>query len=79
MQAYKFETTVLENGMIQLPEISGFADCQADVFIVIRQPDEQPGITKGQSIARFLDKWTGFLEGGKPGDSKRQYLTEKYK
>lgn len=29
MQAYELETTVLENGIIQLPEISRFVDCRA--------------------------------------------------
>jgi hypothetical protein len=26
MEAYKFATTVLENGIIKIPELSGYAD-----------------------------------------------------
>lgn len=79
MEAYKFETTVLENGIIQLPEISKFANCQIEIFIVIKQPDKETDIKKKLTIEQFLDNWTGFLKGINPDDSKLQYLSEKYK
>nr|VFJ64889.1 MAG: hypothetical protein BECKFM1743A_GA0114220_103662 [Candidatus Kentron sp. FM]VFJ65188.1 MAG: hypothetical protein BECKFM1743C_GA0114222_103883 [Candidatus Kentron sp. FM]VFK15283.1 MAG: hypothetical protein BECKFM1743B_GA0114221_103642 [Candidatus Kentron sp. FM] len=78
METYKFETTVLKNGIIQLPGISKFVDYPVEVFIVVKQPNEQADTPEKQTIDQFLGKWTGILRGCKPDDSKRQYLTEKY-
>jgi len=83
IQAYTFETTVLKDGIIRLPEIAGFTDYPAEVLVVIREPDRkpperQPIVARVQAVDGFLDKWTGFLKGGEPDESKWQYLTEKY-
>jgi len=79
MEAYKFETTVSENGMIQLPEISKFANRQIEMFIVIKQQDKQADTAKKITPEQFADKWKGFLKGINPDDSKFQYLSEKFK
>ena len=34
MEAYKFATTVLENGIIKIPELEAYADQKVEVFIV---------------------------------------------
>jgi hypothetical protein len=78
MEAYKFETTVLENGIIQIPEISQYANSSIEVFIIIKQPEKQTDTRKERTIEQFLEKWTGFLKGINPDDSKLQYLREKY-
>lgn len=77
MEAYKFETTVLENGIIRLPEISKFANCKIEIFIVIKQPENYSDTRKKRTIEQFLDKWTGFLEETNPDESKHKYLTKK--
>jgi len=79
MEAYKFETTVSENGMIQLPEISKFANRRIEMFIVIKQEDRQSDSANKLTPEQFTDKWTGFLKGIDPDISKFQYLREKYK
>ncbi len=76
MEAYKFKTTVLKNGVIKLPEISQYANRQVEVFVVIKQVAKTG---QKRSMEQFLKKWTGFLEGAVPDDLKLQYLTEKYK
>ena len=76
MEAYKFETTVLRNGVIKLPEISQYADRQVEVFVVIKQAAKT---RQKRSMEQFLEKWTGFLQGTVPDDLKLQYLREKYK
>ena len=76
MEAYKFKTTVLRNGVIKLPEISQYADRQVEVFVVIKQ---SANTGQKRSMKQFLEKWTGFLQGTAPDDLKLQYLTEKYK
>jgi len=79
MEAYKFETTVSENGIIQLPEISKLANRQIEIFIVVKQADKQADTADKQTPEQFIDKWTGFLKGIIPDDSKLQYLSEKFK
>ena len=79
MEAYKFEATVSENGIIQLPEISKFANCKVEVSIVIKRQDKEVNTKSKQSPEQFADKWRGFLKGISPDDSKFQYLSEKFK
>ncbi len=79
MEAYKFETTVSENGIIQLPEISKLANRQIEIFIVVKQADKQADTTDKQTPEQFIDKWAGFLKGINPDDSKLQYLSGKFK
>ncbi|KPA14123.1 hypothetical protein MHK_005668 [Candidatus Magnetomorum sp. HK-1] len=79
MHAYKFETTILDNGIIQLPEISKYANQQIEIFIVIKQIDQQVHTKAKQPVDQFLNKWTGFLKGCDPDESKFQYLSRKYK
>jgi hypothetical protein len=67
MEAYKFETTIRENGLVQIPEMAGLAHQRVEIFIVVPQPDTQE--TKpSQSIEAFLDKWRGFLKRCNPDE-----------
>jgi hypothetical protein len=77
MQAYKFETTVQENGIIQIPEMAGLAHQRVEVFVVVSSSDEQE-TKQSQAVDIFLEKWTGFLKGLDPDELKHQYLQEKY-
>lgn len=78
MEAYKFETTVEENGIIHIPEISRFAHRHVEIFLVFEYPESQPEKARQQSVEQFLDKWTGFLKGSDPDEAKLQYLRGKY-
>lgn len=78
MEAYKFETTVSANGVIQIPEILKLANRKIEIFIAIKQ-DEQADTINKQRPEQFTNKWRGFLKGISPDDSKFQYLSEKFK
>lgn len=78
MEAFKFNTTVLENGIIQIPEIAQFAHRPVEIFIVVQQPDSIASPNTSQSIEQFLEKWTGFIKGSEPDKNKFEYLQEKY-
>lgn len=78
MEAFKFDTTVLENGIIKIPEIAQFAHRSVEIFIVVKQPDSISTPDKSQSIEQFLEKWTGFIKGSEPDKNKFEYLQEKY-
>lgn len=78
MEAYKFDTMVLENGLIKIPEISQFANRAIEVFIVLKQSPIQTDTRKTQDMEQFLEKWTGFLKGSNPDEAKLHYLQDKY-
>ena len=76
MEAYKFETTVLENGMIKVPQLDKYKDQQIEIFIIFK-PHTQ---NKKQKISAddFLKKWTGFIPELDTETEKYNYLMEKY-
>jgi len=74
MKALKFNTTVLENGIIQIPEIAQLVDRSVEIFIVVKPPDTAAEPETCQSIEQFLEKWTGFLKVNDPDRSKFEYL-----
>ncbi len=76
MEAYKFETTVLENGTIQIPEIASFAHQRVEIFIVVK-PTVKKESRKQRTIENFLAKWTRFIKGFDPDELKIRYLQEK--
>ena len=77
MEAYKFATTVLEHGIIKIPELESYIDEKVDVFVVLTT--EKKAETKSKSIDDFLLKWSGFFSTTKTDDTKYNYLMEKYK
>lgn len=77
MKAYKFETTVQENGVIQIPEISRLAHQQVEVFVVVSESTAQE-TEPMQSVAAFLKRWRGILKDLDADELKSQYLQEKY-
>ncbi len=77
MEAYKFETTVQENGVIQIPNMANLAHQRIEIFVVT-SPTTREETKPAQSLATFLDKWRGFLKGFDPDKLRSQYLQEKY-
>jgi hypothetical protein len=77
MEAYKFETTILQDGTFRIPECARFANRAVEVFVMLKTPEE-PQYGPSQTIEEFLNKWTGFLEDVDPDELKHQYLQEKY-
>lgn len=77
MEALKFETIVLENGTIQIPELEKYKNKHIEIFVVFK-----PEIYKDKpeiSVEEFLSNWTGFAKGINPDDEKYNYLMNKYK
>ena len=75
MEAYKFEVTVQENGIIEIPEIAQFANQEVEIFIMLKTKAK---IRTGRDhiVEEFLDKWRGLLKGVDPDELKLQYLQE---
>ncbi len=78
MEAYKFETTVLEDGMIKVPQFEEYIDRKIELFIILQAQKIEP--KPKQTIDEFLEKWTGFAKGIEDPDTvKYNSLMEKYK
>ncbi len=78
MEAYKFETTVLKDGMIKVPQFEEYFDRKIELFIVLKPQKVEK--RQKQTIDEFLEKWTGFAKGIEDPDTvKYNYLMEKYK
>jgi hypothetical protein len=77
MKAYKFKTTIAEDGVIQIPEIAQWANQRVEIFVVIEPAGEEP--EPSLPLKTFLEKWRGFLKGHDPDQLKDAYLQEKYR
>lgn len=76
MEAYKFDTTILENGVIKIPQFEKFANRKVEVSVVFKsQKIENKEKT---SVDEFLEEWTGFAKGIEPDTEKYNYLMKKH-
>jgi len=76
LQAYKFETTVLENGIIQIPDFKDFVNQEIEILVFMKP---HPVKRKKLTVDEFINKWAGFITSTNTDDLKFQYLIEKYK
>ena len=77
MEAFKFATTVLENGIIKIPELKDYADQKVEVFVVLKP--KKPNKPGNKKMDDFFMKWGGIFSIAQTDDVKYNYLMEKYK
>lgn len=77
MEAYKFETTVLENGVIKIPEISKYKNQEIEVIVMFKPKTKQNKREK-KSIDGFFEKWSGRFSKIKTDDARYNALMEKH-
>nr|NQU89000.1 hypothetical protein [Bacteroidota bacterium] len=77
MEAYKFATTVLENGIIKIPELENYTNQRIEVIVVLKP--EKKVQTKRNSMNDFLSSWAGYFSTVETDDVRYNYLMEKYK
>jgi len=75
MQAYRYETRITKNGLIQIPLSNQLFDKEVEIIILPKQKQK----TARLSSSDFVNKWTGFLKDSNTDEVKYQYLSEKYK
>jgi hypothetical protein len=59
MEAFKFETTILENGMIKIPNFQKFKSKKVEVLILYKIENEQE--IKENEAEEFINKWFGYF------------------
>lgn len=75
MQAYRFETRISKNGLINIPLSNQLFNKEVEIIILPKQPKKR---LKTASID-FINKWSGFLSNNDTDTSKYDYLSDKYK
>lgn len=76
MKAYKFETKILENGMIKIPELSAHKDQKIEIIVMLKPEKKKQTMT---TIEDFLAQWSGFFKIVETDDTRYQALMEKHK
>ena len=77
MKVYKFATTFLKNGILKIPELSGYADQKVEVFVVLKPKRNIK--TGNRKMDDFFMKLAGSFKIAQTDDVKYNYLMEKYK
>ncbi len=55
IKTYKFKTTILEDGIIKIPEISKYKDQNVEIYIVLRPKTDDQNKTFEQWNEQFTD------------------------
>ncbi len=84
MQAYRFETTVLEDGSIKLPDFKKFANTQVEIILFPKAKRKKKVITtdipeKKQSFEEFIEKWAGHFAEIETDDIRYNAIMDKHK
>jgi len=77
MEAYKFETMVLENGVLEIPEISRYKNRMIEIIVMLNPVTEKKKEKK--SIDDFFEKWSGRFAEVETDDVRYNALIEKYR
>lgn len=77
MDTYRFETKVLENGTIKIPEFEKYKSQKVEVFLVLKSKQEP--ITKEKSVDDFLEKWFGFFPEIETEDVRYNSIMDKHR
>jgi hypothetical protein len=59
MEAYRFEATIFENGMIQVPNFKKIKSRNVEVLLLFKTEIEQE--TKEKEVREFINKWFGYF------------------
>ncbi len=76
MEAYKFETKIMKNGMIQIPTFEKYEDYEVEIFVVIKKRKKEK---KKPNINLFFDKWEGTFSTVETDDIRYNEIMKKYK
>lgn len=81
MEAYKFDTTVLPNGVIKIPNNYHLENSEVEVVLTIKHKRAKSPMPK-MTADDFFKKWAGVLQSSDIEEPKKEYynyLEQKYK
>lgn len=77
LQAFKYNTTILKNGVIKIPQFENYVDQEIELFVVLKPRKHNK--TKKSSVDALLEKWAGEFSEVETDDIKYNYLMEKHR
>lgn len=77
MEAYKFETTVLENGFFHIPEAAKYKNQKVHIFLIPENIVQEK--SKEQHVEEFISNWVGQFSEIETDDIKYNAIMEKHK
>ena len=79
MEAYEFTTTITDNGVIKIPEISMYKNREVKIIVMFQKQDDFPEHEiKKKSIDEFFEKWSGKFSKIETDDIRYNALMEKH-
>ncbi len=76
MEAYKFETKILENGIIKIPEISKYKNQEIEIIVMFKPIAKKKKEKK--SIDDFFEEWSGRFAKIETDDVRYNALMKKH-
>lgn len=77
MNSYKFQVTIPQNGVLQIPKAFRFPNQEVEIVIKPKQKISTRQ-EKAAAIKSFVSEWSGVLKDQDPDALKTAYLQEKY-
>lgn len=77
MEAYRFETTILENGTIQIPNFQKLKSQKVEVLVLFKNDNSK--IIKEKEAEEFVNKWFGYFPLVDTDDVKYNAIMDKQK
>lgn len=77
MEALKFNTKILENGIIQIPEFDLYKDQEIKIIVLFKNKPETISQNK-KPIEDFFEKWSGHFNVIESDDIRYNALKEKH-
>lgn len=75
MKAYRYTTKISDKGTIQVALDPSLFNQEVELIVLPKSKSK----IKNSKASDFVKKWAGFLKNNDIENSKRDYLTEKYK
>jgi hypothetical protein len=75
MKAYRFKTTISDNGTIHLPNNPALHNKEVEIIIITPSKYSE----SNNKASDFIFKWSGFLSETDIDQDKLNYLLEKYR
>ena len=60
MQNHIYETKVLQNGILKIPEIKNIVNHKVKIILI---DEDENGKEETMTYKKFLKKWLGFIKG----------------
>jgi hypothetical protein len=77
MKAYKFETVVLEGGIIKIPQLNSLSGNEVEIFVIEKDKKSSINNQPYKNFEEFSNKWKGLLKDADINNWKEDYIRDR--